>query len=251
MSTEKNNALYSVADFEDLLRLIAEYGLQTVVIGGCAVGAYARYLDQQVLSRDLDLYATRDTQKQILQLMRDNPDAVVRKIPKVRSIPVLVFDWKGKEVNILTAAELLPSPELLVSMARDAIFPEMQDLTLLLGDPYQLLRNKLAVNRPKDQPHAAVLRQFLEAEIVQEFTEQTDPRRRIAPAQQYLQALSAKVLPDELARRLVQLARLPVDFRFLMNHVPTEELAQDLIDRAPVEQAGELAIIRSRRRFRC
>jgi hypothetical protein len=34
----------------------------------------------------------------------------------------------------------------------------------LIADPFDLLRNKVSVNRPKDQPHIAILRRFLDEE---------------------------------------------------------------------------------------
>jgi hypothetical protein len=47
------------------------------------------------------------------------------------------------------------------------------------------------------------------------------------------------------------LARLPADFRFLVNHAPDLRFAQDVIGRAPddAELRGELGAILASRRF--
>ena len=54
--TQKNPS--SIDDYLDLFGLLAGLGIEFVVIGGCAVGAYARLLGEQVLSADLDLLVT-------------------------------------------------------------------------------------------------------------------------------------------------------------------------------------------------
>jgi hypothetical protein len=43
-----------------------------------------------------------------------------------------------------------------------------------------------------------------------------------------------RALHQALAERLLPLARLPADFRFLVNHAPDLRFAQDVIGRAPV-----------------
>jgi hypothetical protein len=47
------------------LAFLSEHGLDAVVIGGCAVGAYARLMGETVLTTDLDLYTDRVTLEEI------------------------------------------------------------------------------------------------------------------------------------------------------------------------------------------
>jgi hypothetical protein len=60
-----------------------------------------------------------------------------------------------------------------------------------------------------------------------------------------------RALHQALAERLLPLARLPADFRFLVNHAPDLRFAQDVIGRAPddAELRGELGAILASRRF--
>jgi hypothetical protein len=118
---------------------------------------------------------------------------------------------------------------------------------VLLADPFDLLRNKLAVNRPKDRPHLEILCRFVEEEVVEAFARESAPRERIAPARRLLEATDARTLPERLAARLLPLGRLASDFRFLANNVPTEALAKDLLARAPPELVAELEAILRRR----
>jgi hypothetical protein len=64
------------------------------------------------------------------------------------------------------------------------------------------------------------------------FHEQ-EPRARIEAAERLLEVLDAKVLAESLAARLVPLARLGADFRFLAHRVPTAALIAELAARAP------------------
>src|SRR5207247_353506 len=58
VSTETAKKTRALSDYLSLFEMLAAEGIETVVIGGCAVGAYARQMGQEILSGDLDLYAT-------------------------------------------------------------------------------------------------------------------------------------------------------------------------------------------------
>lgn len=52
---------YALSDFAEFLRKATDHGFDFVVIGGCAVGAYAQMQGETVLSADLDIYTTGRT----------------------------------------------------------------------------------------------------------------------------------------------------------------------------------------------
>jgi hypothetical protein len=108
------------------------------------------------------------------------------------------------------------------------------EITVLIADPFDLLRNKLAVNRPKDQPHIAILRRFLDEEAVSGFSQEKEPRARISAAERLLEVLGTQTLEDDLANRLLPLATTVADFRFLAHRVPVHLLRQ-LRDRAQAD----------------
>ena len=82
---------------------------------------------------------------------------------------------------MITATEGLPSPDVEARAAREFQLGVGRDLTVLIADPFDLLRNKQAVNRAKDQAHIALLRRFIDEEVVQAFDQQQEPRARIGP----------------------------------------------------------------------
>lgn len=115
-----------------------------------------------------------------------------------------------------------------------------------------MLANKLAVKRDKDLPHIEILRRFVEEEAETAFHEETRPRARLAPARRMLDILGAKVLPAPLADRLIERAKTPVDYRFLVSRVPTREQAKRILEQVTErdeELARELASIFESRRF--
>ena len=167
-------------------------------------------------------------------------------------MPVAVLDWRGREINLLTSTEGLAPPDVEARSAREFRVGAERDVTVLIVDPFDLLRNKLAVNRPKDQPHIAILRRFLDEEAVHGFAHENDPRARIGGAERLLEVLGAQTLEPPLAARLVPLARTPADFRFLAHRVPGEAMVRDLIARAPSEEVKEtVGAIARRRGFAC
>ncbi len=217
--------------FAGLFEALAREGLSAVVIGGCAVGVYARRVEAAVLSQDLDLYMTESGLEALLGASTPL-GLVVEKRPRPRSLPVAVLRWQGLEVNVLTATHGLPPAEVVMRAAREVVLGDMTE-PILIADAADLLRNKLAVNREKDRPHIELLRRFLDEEVVHAFRTERAPRARLAPADRLLAVLGAKTLDAELGARLVGLAQTATDFRFLAHRLPTRALVEALAARAP------------------
>jgi hypothetical protein len=234
VSTESAKAASALEDYLELFEALAELGIEFVVIGGCAVGAYARLVGEVVFSDDLDLFVTT---RALETIVADSSAIGVRvdKLPIPRSVPVAVLKWKGREINLITSTVGLPPPDVEARAAREFRIGAGREVTVLIADPFDLLRNKMAVSRMKDQPHIQVIRRFLEEEAVHAFLHEEDPRARIGPAERLLEVLGAKELDHSLAARLVPLARTPADFRFLAHRVPTRELVEELSSRAPAD----------------
>jgi hypothetical protein len=157
----------------------------------------------------------------------------VYKLPSPRSVPVALLEWNGREINLITSTDGLPPPDVVAQTAREFQIGDAAPLSVLIADPFDLLRNKLAVNRPKDQAHIAILKRFLEEEAVHSLGHETDPRSRIGTAERLLEVLQMQILEQSLAARLLPLAREPVDFRFLAHRLPTAELVRALHQAAP------------------
>jgi hypothetical protein len=234
MPAETSKTPSSVDDYVDLFSALAGLGIEFVVIGGCAVGAYARLLGEQVLSGDLDLLVTARSLETVV-VDAGAIGAHVHKMPKPRSVPVAVMEWRGKEINLLTGSSGLPTPDVAARAAREFLLGNRTNLSVLIADPFDLLRNKLSVNRPKDQPHIAILRRFLDEEVVAGLTQETEPRARLGAAERLLEVLGHRTLDEGLAKRLVPLATTPADFRFLAHRAPPR-LIRELTDRAPSEE---------------
>lgn len=249
MPPTEADRIHTLDDFLGLLEGLEHEGCEVAVIGGLAVGAYGRLIGESLFSWDIDLYADRHTLDAIAGWARQN-GAVVRKMPQVRNIPVAFIEWDGKEVNVLTSSLGLPPPASVLRTARVFHPRSRPDISVLVADPFDLLANKLAVNRTKDGPHVEVLLRFIEEEVISAFRDRTTPRERISPARRLLKTTKSRLLPSGLASRLVPLAQTPPEFRFLMNHVPSAAEADDLLARAPSDSRDELREIRSRRRFR-
>jgi hypothetical protein len=240
---------YSLEDFASFLSFLADSGVEFAVIGGCAVGAYAHLRGREVLSGDLDVYTRQEDLYLVVERVR-RTGVPIRKTPRPRNVPVAMFEWDGKEINVLSGSTGLPPPDTVLRFAREFHFRNHPGLTVLVADPYDLLANKIAVNRPRDRPHIEVLRAFIEEEIVEAFLHEQDPRKRIAPAKRYLRVTKKKTLPPDLAARLIPHARLEADCRFLAGTVPNAEQAECLAERVPASAAEEVRAILSRRRFR-
>jgi hypothetical protein len=237
MPTSTQKTPSTVDDYVDFFGLLAGLGIEFVVIGGCAVGAYARLLGEQVLSADLDLLVTWRSLETVVADAA-TIGARVQKLPQPRSVPVALLEWRGKEVNLLTGSSGLPTPDVAARAAREFHLGRGTDLAVLIADPFdllRLLRNKLSVNRPKDQPHIAILRRFLDEEAVGGLTKEKEPRARIGAAERLLEVLGSQTLEDDLADRMVPLAAKPTDFRFLAHRAPVR-LLSELMDRAPHQE---------------
>jgi hypothetical protein len=241
---------YSLEDFAALLAYLDAEGHESVVIGGCAVGAYARLQGVTMLSADLDLYTAGDRLEELLA-SASRTGARLLKRPQPRAVPVAVLEWDGKEVNVLTESTGLPPAREAMRTARVFTLREPQGLEILLADPFDLLCNKLALDRPKDQPHIEILHCFVEEEVVAAFESESTARERLAPARRWLEATGSPTLSSKLAARLVPLARTAPELRFLAHRVPDQAQAQEVLTRARAtpEITEEIASIIARRGF--
>lgn len=249
MPAVQAKAAHDLADFTSFLRQLDEEGFQFTVIGGCAVTAYAKMIDVELYSVDLDIYVTQETLRDLLDWAPRQGIRVVKR-PRPRHLPVAFFEVDGKEVNALTSTRGLPAPDVVARVARPFLLAE--GLEVPLADPFDLLRNKLEVLRDKDRPHIEILRRFVEIEALAAFSEETKPRARLAPSRRLLEVLRTDVLPEGLAGRLVEAAEQGADFRFLMSRVPTPEQAERLmarVARRETELQRQLEEIRAHRRF--
>ncbi len=199
LQAETAQAAHRLADFTDFLRLLDKEGFQYTVIGGCAVTVYAKMIDIDLFSIDLDIYVTQETLHDLLNWAPRQGIPVVKR-PQPRSIPVAFFDVDGKEVNALTLSHGLPAPDVVARTARP--FPLAEGLEVPLADPFDLLRNKLEVLRDKDRPHIEILRRFVEIEAVAAFSGERKPRARLVPTPAQAERLMARV-----ARREIELQR--------------------------------------------
>lgn len=248
MPAKEEKKTHTLEDFADFLAALRETGVEVVVIGGCAIGAYWRLRGGELFSADLDLYATWDTLNAILD-WAPKAGARVIKRPQPRSVPTAFLDWRGKEINILTDTVGLPPPADAIEKAREFTVPARDNLTVLLADPYDLLACKLQLTREKDKPHREMLRAFIEEEIVEAFRTEAEPRKRLRPARRYLEVTGEKTLSEALARRLLPLARTQADFRFLIGRAPSPAFAGEVMLRVPADAPyrGELEEIRRKR----
>jgi hypothetical protein len=237
----------SLEDFVDVLRALLDEGVSFAVIGGCAVGAYARLLGLTVGSVDLDICVTDAALPDVLALAT-RKGAVIRSRPLPRAAPVAVLDWNGREINVLTASTGLPNVGAVVRAAREL---ELRDLALSvpLADPFDILANKLAIRREKDLPHIEILQRFVEQEVVDAMELGGPVRTRIAPATRLLDVLGASALPESLADRLVEFADDSAVRRFLVNRVATREQAERVIGRAGADESEALEAMLKKRTF--
>jgi hypothetical protein len=245
MPASGDEALHDVTAFTDLLAAFDREAIQYAVIGGCAVGVYARIRGERVLSADLDLYAAPAT----LNLLLSRAASLglgLRKGLQARAVPVAVFEWRGMEVNVLTSSTGLPEPEAVIRGAREVQLDQEGLLLVPVADPFDLLRNKLAVARDKDLVHIDILKRFLEEEVVHEFAQEGSARKRMAAASRLLTTLGVETLPDGLAGRLIPLADSPALRRFLASRIPNAAALASLLARAPQSEHPELGALAKR-----
>lgn len=238
----------AIERFLDILGAIEAGGFEFAIIGGCAVGAYARLLGHTVFSEDLDLYVPPEALEELLDYL-ETVGATVLKRPQPRTAPVAVLDWHGREINILTASTGLPPPIQVVRAIRELEL-QAHGVVLPLADPFDLLANKLAIRREKDLRHIELLLEFLEDEASSAMASPGSARERLAPSRRLLSVLGTEVLPPVLAERLMRFADQAALRRFLVNRVPEEQQARRVIDGAPEDERAALDAIYARRRFR-
>ncbi|MBI4602383.1 MAG: hypothetical protein HY721_10535, partial [Planctomycetes bacterium] len=183
----------TIDDYAGFLRGLADAGFDFLVIGGIAVGGYLRLQGQELFSGDLDLYTTQETLDEILSWAPAHGARVLKR-PQPRSIPTAFLEWDGKEVNVLTHSFGLPPAAKATQFARIFTLTKHGGLEVLLADPYDLLVNKLHVNRPKDQPHIELLRRFIEEECVGAFANEDRPRARLEPSRRLLATTKSRAL---------------------------------------------------------
>ncbi len=251
MSSTAAQTPHDLSDFVDFLRQIDAEGFEIAVIGGMAVAAYADLLNESVRSVDLDLYATWTTLEDLLHWAPRHGIQVLKR-PQPRNIPVAFLQYGDKEINVLTDTHGLPAPEVVTRNARLFTLADHDDFEIPIADPFDLLANKLAVRREKDEPHIAILQRFVEQEMVAIFMSEDRPRVRFAPVRRLLDVLGRKTIPEKLLERLFKSAKQPADFRFLMGRAPTSASADRLLKWAQSqggELYAELEAIRSSRKF--
>ncbi len=250
MPTDPEEKARSVADFVEFLSDLSDEGFEFVVIGGCAVGAYASLQGDEVYSADIDLYTTHETLEAILHWAPKHGGRVVKR-PRPRSVQVAVVRWQEKEVNLLTETVGLPAPSDAVRLASEFHLRAHGDLKGLGADPFDLLACKIQLARPKDIQHAEILKRFVEEEIVEGFGESASPRKRLDPARRYLRATGTEVLPSRVIDRLIPLAKLRPDFRFLVHHAESADQVKTLLDRGEAHEGlcSELKTIAHARGF--
>jgi len=232
MPAEEKERTLSVEDFAGFLGALEGSGLEVVVIGGLAVGTYASLRGERVLSADLHVYTTQETQVQIMDWAPSHGARIVKR-PQPRGISVAFLEWDGKEINVLSHTVGLRPPAESIQDARVFHLRKAEGLCVMVADPYDLLACKLEVNRPKDRPHQEVLRSFLEEEVVEAFRTEPGNRDRIAPAGRLLEVLKLERLPADLARRLLPHARSASDFRFLIGRAPDREFEDAVLAAVP------------------
>ena len=236
MSTPPSKRIHNLKDFTDFLSAIEKEGFEYVVIGGCAVAAYSHLSGETCFTEDLDIYISRDTLGEIVDWAKTQSTIEVLKTPQPRSLQLAVLHWDALEINILASSPGLPSPPQASRNARVFKLKERSSLRIPVIDPYDLLRNKIAVNRPKDRPHVELLEQFLEEEVLATFRSDSEQRERFRPARDLMEVRATHHLPERLFTRLVPHARTAADYRFLVNHAPSVEKARVLIEKAEPAQ---------------
>jgi hypothetical protein len=243
MSTPSPKRIHNLKDFADFLLAVGNEGFEYVVIGGCAVAAYSHLGGESCFTEDLDLYASRDSLGEIVEWAKGQSEIEVLKTPQPRSLQVAVLHWGALEINVLVSSPGLPSPPQASRNARVFKIKERSLLRIPVIDPYDLLRNKIAVNRPKDQPHIELLERFLEEEVLVAFRSDQEQRERFRPARDLMDVHRSRRLHERLFARLLPHGRTPADYRFLVNHAPSTEQARAVIEGAKPVMADELESI--------
>jgi hypothetical protein len=241
MSSQGSAPAHDLTHFVALLRELDEAAIEYVIIGGCAVGAYARLGGEAVVSADLDLYVSESGLDELLAWARAQA-VTIEKLPQPRSVPVAVLRWRGLEVNALTASEGLPPIDSALRTCREFAL-QGSAVPVYVADPFDLLANKLKLKRSKDLPHIDVLTRYLEMEVREAFGSDRSPRERLGPAKRFFEILGLQSLPEGLALELVAVANARPLRRFLAGKMPNAALTDQLL--ASAESDAERAELRN------
>jgi hypothetical protein len=235
---ERNKTL---EDFDEVLEWIKENGFQVAIIGGMAVGAFLPTAASPVMSGDLDLLTTPEEQQRVLRCAVRTPGVVVKKRPQPRTLGVLVLQWGGLEVDVLTRSSGLKSTEEAIQRAWPNIAP------LPIADPVDLLGIKLAINREKDEPHIVILRDICRSLALTFFADKSG-RDSFEFLERWRKQEEWNCLPPDLVSELClvtagDLAKV----RYLLRLAPSKAAALVLVDAAPAGAHAGLKKILSRR----
>lgn len=219
----------SVADFAKLFTLLAEEGIDYTVVGGCAVGAYAALQGDPSFSSDLDLLLSEADRSQLLHsLSRFN--ANLTKAMQPRGLSVAVITWEKQPIDLFTELQGFPSAHEASQTAREFILDEL-GVAVPIADPYLLLKNKLLVNREKDQSHIQILKRYLKEEVVADFCHGKSARERHTPLRRWLRTCEQKLIDDEIGNRIVECWQTEADLRFLAVNLASDTLFERALGR--------------------
>lgn len=225
----------TLSDFVEVLEYTLKNGFETTtIIGGIAVGAYAQEKNEVLFSADLDLLMSADDQLQFANQSSRLPQVRVCKLPQARTLGVLVLDWKGLEINVLTQSPGLPKPE----MARERAW---LICNYPVASPFDLLSNKLKIRRGKDLEHIELLRKVCEDLAFHAFV--TEPGREANRFMKQLLAVeSSQSLSPKLMNELVLHAKDSSEQgrKFLLTIASDPEHRQEIIAQAPAGEQEQL-----------
>lgn len=241
MSAEPSQ--HTLDDFLEFLALLARAGIPFTVIGGCAVGFYARQLKHPVFSNDVDLCTSSEGLQAATRLARTNAATLtISKVPQPGKLPTLVLHWRNNlEINILTHSDGLPAIDTLLARSSEYDLPTHDGVKLLIADPCDLLANKRRINRPKDAPHIPILEQFIRTRAIAEFRNPSNPERtRIAFVREYMAATNQSVLAPADVPELVPYADAAELRRFLISNAPDQPTAAQIVQRGDPSESSHL-----------
>ncbi|MBL4687508.1 MAG: hypothetical protein JKY37_23130 [Nannocystaceae bacterium] len=212
-------------------------GYNATIIGGKAVAVYAELSGVESISKDLDVYVTEAQQQRLFVEAAKVPGVQVVSKPQPRSLRVLVLDWKGLEVDVLISSAGLPPPETVWKTAWK--YPKHPHVRIV--DPFSLLKNKLQVNRPKDQPHIKILHAYVEGLIKTAFEARWP--KRLEYGKKFLDATGSTKMPGDLFDFVAPFADRVVG-PFLVQTAPSREAALRACGFMPApEQVAVLSMI--------
>jgi hypothetical protein len=96
MPSPSAHPAHSLEDFVRFFRELEQAAIDFVVIGGCAVGAYARLAGLRVISSDLDLYVSEAALQELLSWARATR-VTIEKLPSPRAVPAHDDIWPSSD----------------------------------------------------------------------------------------------------------------------------------------------------------